>query len=273
MLHCIDSRNTRTLRVAQITDTHLFADPSQRLAGLNTQISFQHTLDRLKRRHWPLDLVLATGDLVHDGSPGGYARLQAQLAALGVPVYCVPGNHDEREQLRRSLSWGKVRWVRYARHGAWAFLFLDSTLTGSDGGHLSDSELAHLEDGLDRNRDRHILVCLHHQPVAIGSAWLDTMEVDNSDAFFGLLDAAPQVKGVVWGHIHQAFDRQRNGVHLLATPSTCVQFQPHAARFGLDSATPGYRWLDLHPDGRLTTGVERLEAYPDEFDLLRSGEY
>jgi Icc protein len=278
MLHAIRTINVstaepRTLRVVQLSDTHLFADPSRCLAGLNTQMSFRQTLELLKSRHWPADLVLATGDLVHDGSPSGYARLRSQLAALEVPVYCIPGNHDESEQLRRGVNRGPVRWVPYARHGAWAFVFLDSTVPGSDGGHLSRAELARLERALDRHPDLQVLVALHHQPVPIGSDWLDTMAVDNRAALFRILDRATQVRGVVWGHVHQGFEQQRNGVRLLGAPSTCVQFRPGAATFALDHATPGYRWLELHPDGRIETGVERLETYPAEFDLLSGGRY
>jgi hypothetical protein len=45
---------------------------------------------------------------------------------------------------------------------------------------------------------------------------------------------------------------------MLATPSTCVQFKPHCANFTLDTIAPGWRWLELHADGTLTTEVCRL---------------
>ncbi|HDL7062596.1 TPA: 3',5'-cyclic-AMP phosphodiesterase, partial [Yersinia enterocolitica] len=53
------------------------------------------------------------------------------------------------------------------------------------------------------------------------------------------------------------------GKRLLASPSTCVQFKPHCTNFTLDTVAPGWRYLDLLPDGRLETEVRRLAS--DEF--------
>jgi Icc protein len=105
----------------------------------------------------------------------------------------------------------------------------------------------------------------------MGSRWLDTMAVDNAGEFLAVIDRHPQVRGILWGHVHQTFDRQRNGVRLMATPSTCIQFLPGSDDFALDTAAPGYRWLSLHPDGRIETGVERLEEIPGSLDLASAG--
>jgi Icc protein len=46
---------------------------------------------------------------------------------------------------------------------------------------------------------------------------------------------------------------------MLGTPSTCFQFQPRALKSEVDPAAgPGWRWLDLQPDGRIVTRVERM---------------
>ena len=45
------------------------------------------------------DVVLITGDCVNSGSAAEYARFQALLRPLTMPVYVIPGNHDNREQL------------------------------------------------------------------------------------------------------------------------------------------------------------------------------
>jgi Icc protein len=105
------------------------------------------------------------------------------------------------------------------------------------------------------------MVCLHHQPVAIGSTWLDTMTVSNSAEFFAIVDKHSNVKAVIWGHIHQAFARQRRGIALLSAPSTCVQFKPNQATPKADTLTPGYRWFELHQDGNFVSGVERIALF------------
>jgi Icc protein len=257
------------LRVLQLTDTHLYADHQGCLLGLNTQGSFAQILTLLQQCHWPADLLLATGDLVHDGSAAGYQRLHAQMAELDVPVYCIPGNHDEAQILKRSLNGDKVLYAGSADYAPWAFVFLDSTKPGSEAGLLDDRQLAHLQHSLETFRERHVLICLHHQPVPVGSRWLDTMLLENADDFFAIVDRAPQVRGITWGHVHQHFDSLRNGVRLLACPSTCIQFKPGQETFGLDTLAPGYRWLNLHPDGRIETGIQRLAAYPQEMALDR----
>ena len=252
------------VRILQISDTHLCADPADQLMGVNTQACFDGTIDLLRANHWPADLLLATGDLVHDdSSSAGYKRLLERLAALEVPVYCLPGNHDEPELLRQLLNRGRVRSVPSARHGAWAFVFIDSTRPESAGGHLSAGQLELLEQSLAQHAAQHYLVCLHHQPVPIGSTWLDSVALDNPAALFDVLERWPQVKGVVWGHVHQSYDALHNDIRLLACPSTCAQFLPGAKKFTLDTLTPGYRWLELHPDGRIDTGVERMARFPD----------
>ncbi|KTC63185.1 hypothetical protein AO262_22830 [Pseudomonas fluorescens ABAC62] len=47
-------------------------------------------------------------------------------------------------------------------------------------------------------------------------------------------------------------------MRLLASPSTCIQFAPGSEDFKVSEQAPGYRWLRLHGDGRLETGVERV---------------
>ncbi|MDX7543075.1 3',5'-cyclic-AMP phosphodiesterase, partial [Serratia marcescens] len=69
----------------------------------------------------------------------------------------------------------------------------------------------------------------------------------------------PKVNTVVCGPIHQVLDLEWQGRRLLATPSTCVQYKPHCTNFTIDDVSPGWRDLDLLPDGRVETQVLRLE--------------
>ncbi|MEZ5543221.1 MAG: 3',5'-cyclic-AMP phosphodiesterase [Pseudomonadota bacterium] len=261
----------QTVRVLQITDTHLFTSGSGRLLGLNTEQSLSAVLAAVAGRNPAAHLVLATGDLAHDGTPGAYQRFFRHMNGLGLPVYCLPGNHDEAGALRRAHDAGQCRYNSHAVHGDWHFILLDSTVPGSEGGHLSDATLAMLEQRLQAEPDRHTIVCLHHQPVAMGSQWLDTMAVDNPADFFAIIDRHPQVRAILWGHVHQELQSRRGDVLLLSTPSTCIQFLPGSTRFAVDTAPPGYRWLELQPDGRIVTGIERIGAIPGQIDLAAGG--
>ena len=129
----------------QITDTHLFADSDGSLLGLNTEQSLQAILRKALPRKPRPDLVLATGDLVHDGTPAAYRRVFGHLDSLGLPVYCLAGNHDEATTLRQTLRGERLHYVPQLLQGNWHFIFLDSTLAGSEGGHLDRQVLEALE--------------------------------------------------------------------------------------------------------------------------------
>jgi Icc protein len=95
---------------------------------------------------------------------------------------------------------------------------------------------------------------------------MDAIGLEDGEAFFAVLDRHPQVRGVLWGHSHQAFDGRRGKVRLMGSPSTSVQFLPCSQDLALDAVTPGLRWLELYPDGSLETGIARLAHYPDPID-------
>jgi len=259
------------VRILQITDTHLYADPEGRLLGQKTRQTLELVLDLATGAPDGFDLVLLTGDLVHDESAEGYDYLQRRLAALDTPCYCLPGNHDEARVMSRVLDGNTLNLTTAVRCGAWNLVFLDSTVPGEDGGHLSAGQLARLQNALAQRPDDPTLICIHHQPVPVGSAWIDTMALDNPDDFFGILDRHPQVRGVLWGHVHQEFYSIRGDVHLMGTPSTCIQFLPGSEEFAMDRLTPGLRWLELRPDGRIDTRVERVASYPDPLKLGTGG--
>ncbi len=250
----------------------MYADASGCLLGLNTEKSLQAVIDDVRKNQLPADLILATGDLTHDSAPAAYERVFSHLGSFGIPVYCLPGNHDETQALNRNIGKGLLTSIDHACHGNWQFIMLDSTVAGSEGGHLATETLQDLATRLSSKPELHTLVCLHHQPVPMGSPWLDTMAVDNAQEFFAIIDRHPQVRGILWGHVHQELDRMRNNVRLMSSPSTCVQFLPGSAEFAVDTRPPGYRWLTLQPDGEIETGVNRLAEIPGKIDMA-AGSY
>lgn len=260
-----------SLHVLQLSDPHLFSDPNGHLLGLNTLNTLNQVLELVGKTLASLDFALVTGDLVHDASPTGYARLQERLATLGVPTYCIPGNHDSPKVLAKSLGGNPAGLPGSVIHGNWQLVLLDSKEEGTESGLLDDSELEKLESALAENPDKHALICLHHNPVPVGSAWLDTMQLQNADAFFEVINRHPHVKGIVWGHVHQSFEDRHREITLLGTPSTCFQFAPRTKDFGLDEKPPGCRWLALLPNGEIKTGVIHLEDMPENLDRSSSG--
>ncbi len=99
---------------------------------------------------------------------------------------------------------------------------------------------------------------LHHHPLLVGSAWLDQHALKDADAFWQVVGRFENVKGVLCGHVHQDMNVLYNGIRVMATPSTCVQFKPDSDDFALDTESPGWRELELHSNGDITTEVNRL---------------
>lgn len=248
--------NSEPLRVVQLSDFHIKSQPS-RLWGVDVDESLEKVLACVKARDPQPDLLLVTGDLVGD-DPSAYQRVSRILSVLQIPAYCLPGNHDFPRTMSQVLQHGLVRWERYIKVGAWQFILLDSSFPETPDGHLAYTELAFLDTVLALEPAAHSVVCLHHNPVPSHTPWLDTMTVHNGDALFAILSRHPQVRAVVWGHLHGEFSDMWRGVHLLAAPATSVQFKPRTPEPQADTLLPGYRWLELEPDGTLRTGVERI---------------
>jgi 3',5'-cyclic-AMP phosphodiesterase len=246
------------VRLTHFTDPHLYGDESGSLRGVATLPALAAALAHARSQDWPPDAVLVTGDLVQD-DPGGYAHFRRLFGALGTPVLCVAGNHDEPQALRRELGGQPFVIDGHVDLGRWRVVLLDSCIPGSAGGRLSASELAGLEQSLAGAGKRHCMVCLHHHPVPMASRWLDRVGLENAAEFLQVIDRHPNVRAIVWGHVHQTYDGLRKGVRLLATPSTCAQFLPNADDFAVDRKPPGYRTLELRPDGSLLTEVVWLE--------------
>ena len=260
-----------TQRLLQISDPHLFADPEGDLLGQRTRLTLEGVLNLARANSGAADRVLLTGDLSQDASPAAYRYLADRCGRLGLPCHALPGNHDDPAEMARSLDASPIDMPHEVDCGPWRLILLDSTLAGWEGGHLAAGSLRRLAATLAARPEAPTLIFLHHQPVPVGSPWLDEIGLNNPEDLFALLDHQPQVRGLVFGHIHQDFRAERNGVALLGAPSTCIQFRPGSQDFALDAATPGYRWLELHPDGRIDTGIERSADYPDPLDLSGAG--
>lgn len=241
----------------QISDTHLLADPRAHLNGRCPQISLDVVLAAVQRQT-PPDLVVASGDLVHDESDSGYHRLDNSLAALSSCVLALPGNHDDPATMARAMRRSRV--LQPAIVDGWQIVPLNSHVPGHVGGRLVAAEISKLDEQLT-DHSEFAVIAVHHPPLALGSAWLDTIGLDNGEELLRLLDRHAQVRALLFGHAHQSFDRRRGHYRLLGTPSTWRQFLPRSACFAEDRRAPGYRVVRLSSNGSLSSQVHRV-AYP-----------
>lgn len=259
-----------TLRIVQISDTHLSSAQDGHLLGMNTLHSLNCVLDLIQQSDRTPDILLVTGDLSQDGSLESYQHLKLSLARFDCPIFWMAGNHDEPGNMMDVIGDGHER-EQLIRTSHWQLVLLNSQVPGCVHGELAESQLALLQDSLESASERHTLISFHHHPVCVSSKWMEGIGLQNSDQLFKRIKGNRSVKALLWGHVHQAFDDECDGLRLLSTPSTCVQFAPGSDEFSIDCKAPGYRWLDLHPDGRIETGVERASHIEFEVDYSVKG--
>ncbi len=256
--------------LVQLSDSHLFAEADGRLLGMDTCDSLQRVIALVEQEQPRIDLVLATGDLSQDGSLASYQRFRQLTDSLAPQVRWFPGNHDEPAAMQAACA-GTALLDSVLDIGQWRIILLDSSIVGAVPGYFAEEQLSLLDQALDSAGARHVLVSFHHHPVSIGCRWMEPIGIRNPQALFARLAGRSQVKALLWGHVHQEFDQQLNGMRLLASPSTCVQFAPGSEDFQVDHEAPGYRWLRLHDDGRLDTGVSRVTGIDFEIDYSVKG--
>ncbi|MBE0490421.1 MAG: phosphodiesterase [Halomonas sp.] len=250
------------MRLVQISDCHLHADPAARARAGFPLRQLEAVVEAVNRER--PDMVLVTGDISNDETAASYQLAVRTLGRLAAPWFWLAGNHDDpalMAETRELLDELDI--------GAWRILMLDTHVSGQAHGELGPEGLAELAARLEED-DRPTLLAMHHPPLPVGSAWIDALGLRDREAFWQTLSAFGQVRAILCGHIHQAFaSHQRlagspqrpeeSEVAVYGCPSTTDQFLAHAETFAIDEASrPGYRVLDLG-EGDVTTWVERVD--------------
>ncbi|GAA3583959.1 metallophosphoesterase [Nonomuraea rosea] len=199
--------------IAHLSDVHIGATPeSAGRAG-----SVMRYLDALP---YDLDAVLVTGDIADHGRAEEYAEA-GKLLTSRHPVLIGPGNHDVREEFRRSLlgeqrpSAKPINQVYRSDRAVYAMC--DSSIPGQDDGHLDEETLAWL-DGVLAGTDLPVFVAFHHPPVLLHSPPVDSIRLHRHEPLEALLAARPNVAAVLVGHAHMGVATTFAGHPLLVAP-------------------------------------------------------
>lgn len=252
--------SSAVIRLLHVTDPHLFAEADGSLRGTVTQSTLAAVLDHYRESGWRADLIAMTGDVIQDGTAAAYERFRQLLTPLDLPVYCVPGNHDDRELMRQALATPPFHYCDSVQLGNWLITGIDSCLDDDAGGRVSDDEMHRLGEILSTTTAAHVAVCLHHPPLPMGSKWLDRVGLNNGAEFLHLTSRSGKVRTALFGHVHQEFAAEHDGISIIGTPSTCRQFKPDSDEFALDDKPPAYRRMSLFADGSTETELVWLTS-------------
>lgn len=197
--------------------------------------------------------MLVTGDLIQDDTAEAYERFRDLLLPLNLRIHCVPGNHDIRDLMQAVCRQPPFSYCAWEEIGNWLIVGIDSCVRGNAGGEVTAVELERLSTIITGSTAKHVMVCLHHPPVKMGSKWLDTVGLKNGGEFLERLRALSRVRVATFGHVHQEYDAEHEGIRVIATPATCRQFRQGSDDFAVDDNPPAYRRFELNSDGTVDT--------------------
>lgn len=268
--------------LVQISDLHVRPEGRIAYGRVDTNAMLRRAVAAILALDPRPDAVIASGDLTDAGMELEYRLLAEILAPLPMPVWVIPGNHDDPAALLRAL---RPRHPYLPREGfvhytiedrALRLVFLDTTVPGQTHGRMCDTRLAWLADQLRRGGGRPTMIVMHHPPFLTGVSGMDELRCLNGEAMAAIVRRHPEVERVVTGHYHRPIVVRWAGTVGYAVPSTAHQValdlrpgEPN--RFVLEP--PGlvaHRWS---PETGLVSHLVPIGDFGRPFDVELAEEY
>ena len=146
-----------------------------------------------------------------------------------MPVYPIPGNHDDRDGIRGAvpdvLPAGSAddRLDYVVDEHPIRLVGLYTTIPSRPSGRLEREQLAWLDDQLTREPDRSTLIFQHHPPFVTGIEWMDQVGLENGEQEAEVVARHPQIELLTCGHVHRVVHTRLGGTVASCWPSTGVQ--------------------------------------------------
>ena len=256
--------------LAQVSDLHIKAGGRLSYKVVDTAGLLRACIRHMLALPQVPDAVAFTGDLVDFGRPDEYATLRELLSPLKMPVYLIPGNHDERTALRNGFPdhaylRQSADLVNYAIEAhPMRILGLDTTVPGQSAGLASPDRLAWLDAKLAEQPGKATVVLMHHPPFHTFIGHMDRQGLGNSGAFEQVIRRHPQVERLLCGHLHRPITARFGGTIACTVPSPAHQValdlaDDAASRFVMEP--PAYGLHAFTP----ATGVVSHTAFVGSF--------
>ncbi len=224
--------------IAQISDTHIALDTpdsDQRIRD------FERTIADINVLNPAPDVIVHTGDIVHNGRPDEYAEAARILDAARAPVYVIPGNKDDWSNLRAAFApkgylMPGSDFVMYAVEDyPIRLIAIDTKNANHNRGDFCPERAKHLIDLIDAETTKSVAVFAHHPPfmVPVGPHPLNFETPEMMERLRAALQHSDRVKAVFCGHVHRQTEGHvgRIPVHVataVATPLRKGEYPPEA---------------------------------------------
>jgi 3',5'-cyclic-AMP phosphodiesterase len=249
----------KPILLVQISDTHVGGDED----GKDPMPRLEAVIGAIRSLPNVPDAVLVSGDLTDDGGKENYRVARELLGRLDVPVYVLPGNHDDRGRIREAfdLPGEGEEPVNYSVDvGELRLVLFDSNVPGRDPGSYDADRLGWLDRELAAQPERPTLLAVHHPPLATGIAEWDAINLDRSDreALGEVVTRHPQLQAIVGGHLHRIAASTLGGCPVLAAPSTYLQVLPNYHRDEIEWVDPPGFAIHAWAGGELASQVQAV---------------
>lgn len=268
--------------ICQISDLHIKAGRRIAYGVVDTSTMLERCVASIRALDPQPDVIVATGDLVDRGRADEYHALAAMLAPLHQPLYLIPGNHDQRDQLRASFpDHGYLRqWEPFVQYAIddWPvrIVALDTVIPQQGGGALCAERLAWLERTLALAPDQPTVIVMHHPPFRTGIGHMDAIGIaaPEAEALAAIVARYPNVERVLCGHLHRAIEVRFGGTIASTCPSpahlVALDLRPGAGdHFMMEP--PGFQlhWWD---GARIVTHLAYIGDYDGPYPFRDTGE-
>ena len=216
--------------ICQLTDLHIRPQGVAANRASETNMYTERALRSVAAFSPTPDVVIITGDLTESGLDTEYSNLSAMLGRnLPLPTYVIPGNHDQRENLRAALAHlpGVVSDPHFVQYAVEVYpvrlVMLDTLVPGASHGELSTAQLEWLDKTLAAQPSKPTLVAMHHPPFVTGIPHMDRITLLRPEAFRAVIAGHHQVRRIICGHHHRPVIGQC--AHAIASISPSVAHQ------------------------------------------------
>ena len=256
----LQNNKADVLHFIHITDTHLLNQSDETLHSLNTKLCFETVLSHSQTSYPEIDFLLLTGDISQTGTKESYELFKSIIQQYDLPIYCVPGNHDTPILLQNVIPNSPDNSINIIQIGRFSLILISSCVENKHHGMITQHCLQQLEDYLQNSTNQFMIIAIHHPPVSINSTWLDEIGLHNKTEFLQTINKFSQNTLLLFGHVHQEFDWQKNKLRVLTTPSTCYQYKVNSKYMHrVYTPPPAYRYVKLTTPNQIETKVHYVK--------------